>query len=75
LATVAQRPTGVITASPATRSATPRAARKSIDQWNDREAGIAAVSVVGALGLVLLLIIAGVVLYATGWGYAIALTR
>jgi hypothetical protein len=55
------------------RPATVRRARKSIDQWNDREAGIAAVAVVGALAVVFALIIAGVVLYATTWGYGVSL--
>ena len=52
-------------------AAAPRPARKSIDEWSDKQAGYAAAIVVGALGLVFLLIIAGVVLYATSWGYSV----
>ena len=52
-------------------AAEPRRQRKSIDEWSDKEAGYAAAIVVGALGLVFLLIIAGVVLYATSWGYSV----
>lgn len=48
-------------------------ARKSMDEWSDREAGLAAVGVIAGLGLVILLIVGGVVLYATTWGYAISL--
>lgn len=49
----------------------PSRARKSVDQWSDKAAGYAAAFVVGALGLVFLLIIAGVLLYATSWGYSV----
>jgi hypothetical protein len=79
LATMIQRPSGTVTGSATpNRSAsadvsTGHRPGKSISEWSDREAGIAAAAVVGALGLVLLLIIAGVVLYATGSGYAVTL--
>lgn len=74
MATIAQR---VISHTPhraaPTSPAVPRRARKSIAEWSDREAGIAAVAVVVALGVLILAIIAGVVLYATTWGYAVTL--
>jgi hypothetical protein len=48
-------------------------AHRSASDWSDRETGLMAAAVVGALGLVFLLIIVGVVLYASTWGYSVTL--
>ena len=54
-------------------AATPRL-RTGISDWSDRQAGMAAVWTVGALALAILLIVAGVVFYATTYeGYAVLL--
>jgi len=37
----------------------------------DRQAGLAALAIVVSLSLVFVLIVAGVLLYATTWGYSV----
>jgi len=48
-------------------------ARRSASDWSDRETGLMAAAVVGALGLVFILIVVGVILYASAWGYSVTL--